>query len=56
MKGTRKGTNYTTLLGVLRIELNSNGHLPGCICPECPDYDEDMNKFIEDMLAEEGDE
>jgi len=56
MKGTRKGTNYTTLLGVLRIELNSNGHLPGCICPECPDYDEDMNKVIEEMLAEEDNE
>jgi len=42
-----KGTNYTTLLGVLRIELNDNGHLPGCICPECPDHDAEKCKLLD---------
>jgi len=39
---------YATLVGI-KIELNEQGHLPGCVCPDCPTYDKVMNEFLKDL-------
>jgi len=44
---------HVEFLGIT-IPLNDQGHLHGCVCPECPTYDKAKHEMLKKWEEEDG--